>query len=79
MTESIRNLCEKCGKPFYDTGESTAIQEICTCWKDSGITGWICPVCGAGLSPFTTICPCTQTTYLPIISYGTNKPTLDGG
>jgi len=20
--------------------------------------GWICPVCGRGLSPFTTMCPC---------------------
>ena len=20
--------------------------------------GWICPVCGRGLSPFTTFCPC---------------------
>ena len=25
-----------------------------------GIYGWICPVCGRGLSPFTTVCP-----YIP--------------
>ena len=23
-----------------------------------GMTGWICPVCGRGLSPFTNVCPC---------------------
>lgn len=22
------------------------------------MVGWICPVCGRGLSPFTTVCPC---------------------
>ena len=22
------------------------------------IYGWICPVCGRGLSPFTNVCPC---------------------
>jgi len=22
------------------------------------ITGWICPVCGRGLSPYTSFCPC---------------------
>lgn len=22
------------------------------------LQGWVCPVCGRGLSPFTTVCPC---------------------
>jgi hypothetical protein len=22
------------------------------------MTGWICPVCGRGLSPYTSMCPC---------------------
>ena len=22
------------------------------------MVGWVCPVCGRGLSPFTTMCPC---------------------
>ena len=24
----------------------------------SGLYGWICPVCGRGLSPYTSSCPC---------------------
>ena len=28
-------------------------------WKrQSEISGWICPVCGRGLSPWTSVCPC---------------------
>lgn len=26
--------------------------------EPSGLTGWICPICGRGLSPFTYVCPC---------------------
>ena len=25
-----------------------------------GKTGWICPVCGRGLSPYTSFCPCKK-------------------
>jgi hypothetical protein len=30
--------------------------------------GWICPVCGRGLSPWTSFCPCQSDTK---ITYGT--------
>jgi hypothetical protein len=33
-----------------------------------GLTGWICPVCGRGLSPYTSSCPCAINRE---ITYGT--------
>ena len=26
-----------------------------------GMVGWVCPICGKGLSPFTYVCPCKST------------------
>ena len=33
--------------------------------------GWICPVCGRGLAPWTSFCPC-QSDFK--ITYGTSPP-----
>lgn len=61
--------CEKCGKPFVyvgdvpDGGFMEGLEPYCTCnlkKQTDGMYGWICPKCGAGLSPFTTICPCSM-------------------
>ena len=58
------NLCSFCGKPFWNTGAST-FPDVCKCTmqiapekNNDGLTGWICPVCGCGLSPYTSRCYC---------------------
>ena len=37
-------------------------EPYCTCGQKketlAGNYGWICPVCGRGLSPYTAQCPC---------------------
>lgn len=38
--------------------------------------GWICPVCGRGLAPWTSFCPC-QNDFK--ITYGTATSLNDGG
>ena len=61
--------CDKCGKPFVYVGDIPyggfieGLEPYCTCnlkKQTAGMYGWICPKCGAGLSPFTTICPCNM-------------------
>ena len=37
----------------------------------TGPTGWICPVCGAGISPFVTKCQC-------IFGYTLDRPKTRG-
>ena len=67
--KSGNGRCEKCGKPFVyvgdvpDGGFMEGLEPYCTCnvkKQTAGMYGWICPKCGAGLSPFTTICPCSM-------------------
>lgn len=56
-------VCPTCGGkhpglPLEGTGD-----KYCRCSsffksKQSEPIGWICPKCGGGVSPFTTVCPC---------------------
>ena len=37
------------------------------------MSGWICPVCGQGLSPFIMICPCKGSTELRVYTYSNGE------
>lgn len=43
--------------------------------KDKMIYGWICPVCGKGVSPYTSYCNCKINEYS--ISNSTTNPATD--
>jgi len=42
------------------TGEHTGLNDVFEKDNLPKMYGWICPVCGRGLSPYTTSCPCTE-------------------
>ena len=46
----------------YNDGIDLAISVLSTLPSaepsHNGLIGWVCPVCGRGLSPYTTVCPC---------------------
>lgn len=46
-----KRTCLTCGK----TDEAIDSCETC---KPKGMLGWVCPVCGMGNSPFSSVCPC---------------------
>lgn len=50
----------KCGHHWctYEYEPNTDFQNILPLQKQSGSYGWICPVCGAGVSPYQVYCPC---------------------
>lgn len=58
----------ECGNPTGDMERvKKRIDEIQKKKQETrrGLTGWVCPVCGAGLSPYTARCPCKGWNYNP--------------
>lgn len=60
------NYCPNCGKHMeggkcerLTASESKASGiDKSEVYNPPKMVGWICPVCGQGLSPFTAVCPC---------------------
>lgn len=74
--------CAKCGR-YFETSKQTNYCSECERPKISTCDmplpgfgkqdGWICPVCGRGLSPWTSFCPCQGSEMK--ITYGTSTGT----
>jgi len=67
--QNIISVCPKCNKPYIYIGDvpeggfAQGTEPWCTCrdlfvQSKTQLTGWICPICGRGCSPYSTFCPC---------------------
>lgn len=61
--------CSNCGLTINDLVYRPSNWDISLPRGFGKQEGWICPVCGRGLSPWTSICPCTSGT----ITYATTE------
>ena len=57
--QAYGGTCPKCGMP-YTTGGCGCPLFKKTKETPVGIPDWTCPVCGRGLSPYMTMCPCKE-------------------
>jgi hypothetical protein len=65
-------------RPEDTTGGVPSNQSYSNYQPPRGEVGWICPVCGRGLAPSTSYCPCNLTRNIVYLNGGvTIKDVLD--
>lgn len=65
-------------KPEDTTGGLSSSQSYGNYQLPRGEVGWICPICGRGLAPSTSYCPCSLTRNITYLNGGvTIKEILD--
>lgn len=79
---NINSTEAKACKKTYNESNSTIAtlspQSTCNPLRHHGEVGWICPVCGRGLAPSTSYCPCNLTRNITYLNGGTTiKDVLD--
>lgn len=57
-------------KPEDTTGGGPSSQSYGNYQPPRGEVGWICPVCGRGLAPHTSYCPCNLTKNITYLNGG---------
>ena len=57
--------CSRCGRETSSCWIAPGVEGLCSkCFEETEKRqrqkrmGWVCPVCGRGLAPFTSVCPC---------------------
>ena len=66
-------------KPEDLTGGTSSSKSYGNYHPPRGEVGWICPVCGRGLAPSTSYCPCNLTRNITYLNGGTTiQDILDG-
>ena len=68
--------CSNCGHAVNDLVYRPANYEIPMPHGFGESKGWICPVCGRGLAPWTSVCPCINKSLE--ITYGTSTGLNSG-
>lgn len=79
-------ICPICGKYTPDGGVCSSCLKAHDLYepnvsyikeKSTGLYGWICPKCGAVMSPFTSFCPnCTQQNWELTCTTNTNSTNV---